>query len=162
MLGLEQALEAVAAAAADHRRWATVDLEERRAGVSRCVDQLETHQELLALLLIWEIGKPWHQALTSMDRTVSGVRWYLEEIEPMLAGDAVIAKTPTDGGLCALTLVTACMRRCDLPVTLVSGSGSRLSPASWCRPTSATCWSRRASTPGGSGSSATGRAWPGT
>ena len=86
----------------------------------------------------------------------------------LLAGNAVIAKTPTDGGLCALTLASALMRRCDLPVTLVSGSGSRLSPAlvlatrsaawpssaaatpaarspaSWSRPTSATCWSRRA------------------
>ena len=161
MLGLEQALEAVAAAAAEHRRWATVDLEERRARVARCVDELETHRELLALLLVWEIGKPWRQALTSVDRTVSGVRWYLEEIEPMLAGrrplagpvsniaswnyplsvlvhamlvqllagDAVIAKTPTDGGLCALTLATAMMRHSELPVTLVSGSGSRLSPA---------------------------------
>ena len=47
----------------------------------------------------------------------------------LLAGNAVIAKTPTDGGLCALTLSAALMRRCDLPVTLVSGSGSRLSPA---------------------------------
>jgi acyl-CoA reductase-like NAD-dependent aldehyde dehydrogenase len=161
MLRLEQGLQAVAAAAAEHREWTGVDLDERRARVARCVDQLEAHRELLALLLVWEIGKPWRQALTSVDRTVSGVRWYLEEIEPMLsgrrplagpvsniaswnyplsvlvhamlvqllAGNAVIAKTPTDGGLCALTLSSACMRRCDLPVTLVSGSGSRLSPA---------------------------------
>jgi acyl-CoA reductase-like NAD-dependent aldehyde dehydrogenase len=161
MLGLEQGLEAVAAAAAEHRDWTRVELDERRARVARCVDQLEAHRELLALLLVWEIGKPWRQALTSVDRTVTGVRWYLEEIEPMLsgrqplagpvsniaswnyplsvlvhamlvqllAGNAVIAKTPTDGGLCALTLAAALMRRCELPVTLVSGSGSRLSPA---------------------------------
>ena len=161
MLQLEQALEAVAAANAEHQQWTNVDLDERRARVARCVDQLEAHRELLALLLVWEIGKPWRQALTSVDRTISGVRWYLEEIEPMvagrqplagpvsniaswnyplsvlvhamlvqlLAGNAVIAKTPTDGGLCALTLSAALMRRCDLPVTLVSGSGSRLSPA---------------------------------
>ena len=161
MLQLGQALEAVAAANAEHQEWTRVDLDERRARVARCVDLLEQHRELLALLLVWEIGKPWRQALTSVDRTVSGVRWYLEEIEPMLsgrqplagpvsniaswnyplsvlvhamlvqllAGDAVIAKTPTDGGLCALTLAAAFMRRCDLPVTLVSGSGSRLSPA---------------------------------
>ncbi|HJW63200.1 MAG TPA: aldehyde dehydrogenase family protein, partial [Actinomycetes bacterium] len=161
MLGLPQALEAVAASAAEHRRWTGVDLDERRARVARCVDELETHRELLALLLVWEIGKPWRQALTSVDRTVTGVRWYLAEIEAMLAGrqplagpvsniaswnyplsvlvhamlvqllagDAVIAKTPTDGGLCALTLATALMRRCELPATLVSGSGSRLSPA---------------------------------
>jgi acyl-CoA reductase-like NAD-dependent aldehyde dehydrogenase len=161
MLGLEQGLEAVAAAAAEHRDWTRVELEERRARVARCLDQLQAHRELLALLLVWEIGKPWRQALTSVDRAVTGVRWYLEEIEPMLsgrqplagpvsniaswnyplsvlvhamlvqhlAGDAVIAKTPTDGGLCALTLSAALMRRCELPVTLVSGSGSRLSPA---------------------------------
>jgi acyl-CoA reductase-like NAD-dependent aldehyde dehydrogenase len=161
MLRLEQGLEAVAAAAAEHRDWTRVELDERRARVARCVDQLEAHRELLALLLVWEIGKPWRQALTSVDRTVTGVRWYLEEIEPMLsgrqplagpvsniaswnyplsvlvhamlvqllAGNAVIAKTPTDGGLCALTLAAALMRRCQLPVTLVSGSGSRLSPA---------------------------------
>jgi acyl-CoA reductase-like NAD-dependent aldehyde dehydrogenase len=161
MLRLEQGLEAVAAAAAEHRDWTRVELDERRARVARCVDQLEAHRELLALLLVWEIGKPWRQALTSVDRTVTGVRWYLEEIEPMLsgrqplagpvsniaswnyplsvlvhamlvqllAGNAVIAKTPTDGGLCALTLAAALMRRCELPVTLVSGSGSRLSPA---------------------------------
>ena len=161
MLQLGQALEAVAAANAEHQQWTNVDLDERRARVARCVDQLEAHRELLALLLAWEIGKPWRQALTSVDRTITGVRWYLEEIEPMvagrqplagpvsniaswnyplsvlvhamlvqlLAGDAVIAKTPTDGGLCALTLSAALMRRCDLPVTLLSGSGSRLSPA---------------------------------
>jgi acyl-CoA reductase-like NAD-dependent aldehyde dehydrogenase len=161
MLQLGQALEAVAAANAEHQQWTKVNLDERRARVARCVDQLEAHRELLALLLVWEIGKPWRQALTSVDRTITGVRWYLEEIEQMvagrqplagpvsniaswnyplsvlvhamlvqlLAGDAVVAKTPTDGGLCALTLSAAFMRRCDLPVTLLSGSGSRLSPA---------------------------------
>jgi acyl-CoA reductase-like NAD-dependent aldehyde dehydrogenase len=161
MLQLDEALAAVAAAAAEHRDWSKVDLDERRARVARCVDQLEQHRELLALLLVWEIGKPWRQALTSVDRTLSGVRWYLDEIEAMvagrqplagpvsniaswnyplsvlvhamlvqlLAGNAVIAKTPTDGGLCALTLSAALMRRCELPVTLLSGSGSRLSPA---------------------------------
>ena len=161
MLQLGDALAAVAATTAEHQEWTKVDLDERRARVARCVDQLEEHRELLALLLVWEIGKPWRQALTSVDRAIGGVRWYLDEIEPMvagrrplagpvsniaswnyplsvlvhamlvqlLAGDAVIAKTPTDGGLCALTLSAAFMRRCDLPVTLLSGSGSRLSPA---------------------------------
>jgi acyl-CoA reductase-like NAD-dependent aldehyde dehydrogenase len=161
MLQLGDALAAVAATTAEHQEWTKVDLDERRARVARCVDQLEAHRELLALLLVWEIGKPWRQALTSVDRAIGGVRWYLDEIEPMvagrrplagpvsniaswnyplsvlvhamlvqlLAGDAVIAKTPTDGGLCALTLSAAFMRRCDLPVTLLSGSGSRLSPA---------------------------------
>ncbi len=31
------------------------------------------------------------QALTSVDRTISGVRWYLEEIEPMVAGRQPLA-----------------------------------------------------------------------
>ncbi len=97
MLGLGQALEAVAAAAAEHRRWTGVELDERRARVARCVDELETHRELLALLLVWEIGKPWRQALTSVDRTVEGVRWYLAEIEAMLepAASRWPARCPT-------------------------------------------------------------------
>ena len=44
-----------------------------------------------------------------------------------LAGNAVIAKTPTDGGLFSLTIGFALARRCGLPVSLVSGSGGALS-----------------------------------
>ncbi|UOQ69274.1 aldehyde dehydrogenase family protein [Hymenobacter volaticus] len=44
-----------------------------------------------------------------------------------LCGNAVIAKTPTDGGFISLSLVFALARRCGLPVTLVSGSGGELS-----------------------------------
>jgi acyl-CoA reductase-like NAD-dependent aldehyde dehydrogenase len=92
------------------------------------------HRELIALLLIWEIGKPYAQALTDIDRCISGVEWYVDEIEAMLArrppvglisniawwnypmsvmhsvlvqvlaGNASISKTPSDGGLYALTL----------------------------------------------------------
>src|SRR5688500_4437469 len=36
MLQLDQALQAVAAAAAEHRQWKAVDLDERRARVARC------------------------------------------------------------------------------------------------------------------------------
>ena len=46
-----------------------------------------------------------------------------------LAGNAVIAKTPTDGGLACLTLACALAAREGLPITLVSGSGAELSPA---------------------------------
>jgi acyl-CoA reductase-like NAD-dependent aldehyde dehydrogenase len=46
-----------------------------------------------------------------------------------LAGNAVIAKTPTDGGMFALTVGFALARRCGLPVSLVSGSGGTLSDA---------------------------------
>ncbi|WP_139923351.1 aldehyde dehydrogenase family protein [Hymenobacter sp. DG01] len=44
-----------------------------------------------------------------------------------LCGNAVIAKTPTDGGFISLSLAFAIARRCGLPVTLVSGSGGELS-----------------------------------
>lgn len=46
-----------------------------------------------------------------------------------LAGNAVVSKTPTSGGLVALTVCHAVARRCGLPVTLVSGSGGQLSDA---------------------------------
>src|SRR4029450_1483946 len=91
MLKLDQALQAAAAAAAEHREWVMVDLDERRARVARCLDQLEAHRELLALLLVWEIGKPWRQALTSVDRTITGVAWALQEVESMLAGRQPLA-----------------------------------------------------------------------
>jgi acyl-CoA reductase-like NAD-dependent aldehyde dehydrogenase len=45
----------------------------------------------------------------------------------VLAGNAVMAKTPTDGGAACLTLACALARDAGLPVTLVSGYGSRLS-----------------------------------
>ena len=91
MLQLGDALAAVAATTAEHQEWTKVDMDERRARVARCVDQLEEHRELLALLLVWEIGKPWRQALTSVDRAIGGVRWYLDEIEPMVAGRRPLA-----------------------------------------------------------------------
>jgi acyl-CoA reductase-like NAD-dependent aldehyde dehydrogenase len=46
-----------------------------------------------------------------------------------LAGNAVIAKTPTDGGVACLTLACALASREGVPVTLVSGSGGRFSEA---------------------------------
>ena len=44
-----------------------------------------------------------------------------------LCGNAVIAKTPTDGGFISLSLAFAIARRCGLPVSLVSGAGGELS-----------------------------------
>ena len=141
--------------------WAGVDLDERRTRVSDAVDALIEHRDLLALLLVWEIGKPWRLACADVDRCVDGVRWYLGQIErqlttsdgkqrqplpgpvsniaswnyPMsvqvhselvqaLAGNAVVAKTPSQGGFHTLTLAHALMRRAGFPVTLLSGMGS--------------------------------------
>jgi acyl-CoA reductase-like NAD-dependent aldehyde dehydrogenase len=152
---------AVRAALDQHRSWRHVPLPERRARVSATLDALAEHRKLLALLLVWEIGKPWRLALADVDRAVDGVRWYVEGITPMmdgrapldgpvsniaswnypmsvlvhamlvqaLAGNAVIAKTPTDGGLSCLTLASALAAREGIPVTLVSGSGGELSEA---------------------------------
>jgi acyl-CoA reductase-like NAD-dependent aldehyde dehydrogenase len=153
--------QAVRASLDQHRLWRTVPLPERRARVAAVLDALTAHRELLSLLLVWEIGKPWRLAQADVDRAVDGVRWYVEEIDRMmagrtplagpvsniaswnypmsvlvhamlvqvLAGNAVIAKTPTDGGLACLTLASALAVREGLPVTLVSGSGGELSEA---------------------------------
>ena len=159
-LALDEARAAVRAAREQHDEWTTVPLDERKRRILAAVDGIEAQRDLLALLLVWEIGKPWKTALNDVDRCVEGVRWYVGEIECMLdgrspldgpvsniaswnypmsvlmhamlvqalAGNGVIAKTPTDGGLACLTLATAVAAREGLPFTLLSGSGSALAP----------------------------------
>ena len=51
------------------------------------------------------------------------------ELVQLLAGNAVVAKTPSQGGFHTLTLAHALMRRADLPVTLLSGVGGQLGDA---------------------------------
>jgi len=163
LIDYDEAVEAVDFAVGEHTVWAGVELDERRTRVSEAVDALIEHRDLLALLLVWEIGKPWRLATADVDRCIDGVRWYLGQIErqlqtpdghqrqplpgpvsniaswnyPMsvqvhaelvqaLCGNAVLAKTPSQGGFHALTLAHALMRRAGLPVTLISGMGSRL------------------------------------
>jgi acyl-CoA reductase-like NAD-dependent aldehyde dehydrogenase len=153
-----EAERAVSAATAAHREWGRVSLAERSARVAKAVELLAGQRDLLALLLVWEIGKPWRLACADVDRALDGVRWYLGEIErqlegrvplpgpvsniaswnyPMsvlvhaelvqlLAGNAVISKTPSQGGFHCLTLAHAMLHRAGLPVTLVSGSGARI------------------------------------
>lgn len=155
------AVAAVEHAAREHKEWGAVDLDERKARVKAAVDELRTHREALALLLVWEIGKPWRLACADVDRALDGVDWYLGEIDrqlagrtplpgpvsniaswnyPMsvqvhaelvqaLAGNAVVAKTPSQGGFHTLTLAHAVMRRQGLPVTLLSGVGGQLGDA---------------------------------
>jgi len=154
-----EAATAVRAAQDQHRRWSGIWLAERRARVLAAVDALTEHRDLLALTLVWEIGKPWRLACADVDRALDGVRWYADEIErqlgnrdplpgpvsniaswnyPMsvlvhaelvqlLAGNAVIAKTPSQGGAVCLTIAHALMAREGLPVTLLSGGGEELS-----------------------------------
>ncbi|WP_329495827.1 aldehyde dehydrogenase family protein [Kitasatospora herbaricolor] len=160
-VGIEEARSAVDFAIEQHTVWSKVPLDERKARVAAAVDALAEQRELLALLLVWEIGKPWRSACADVDRALDGVRWYLDQIErqtegrrplpgpvsniaswnyPMsvqvhaelvqlLAGNAVVAKTPSQGGFHCLTLAHALMRRVGLPVTLLSGQGASIGDA---------------------------------
>lgn len=161
MLDLLEAEQAVAAAEAMDEEWGEVCLKERKERVTEAIRLMREHRDTLALLLVWEIGKPWKLACADVDRCFEGVEWYLEEIDrqmeermplpgpvsniaswnypmsvlvhaelvQMLAGNAVIAKTPSQGGFHTLTLAHAMMLRAGLPVTLISGRGSELSSA---------------------------------
>jgi acyl-CoA reductase-like NAD-dependent aldehyde dehydrogenase len=158
-LDADAALAAVRHSAAAHRAWAATPLSERKERVVNALALLTEHRDLLAMLLVWEIGKPWRLACADVDRALDGVRWYVEEIDrqvsgrdpltgpvsniaswnyPMsvlvhaelvqlLAGNAVIAKTPSQGGAVCLTVAHALMHRAGLPATLVSGGGEELS-----------------------------------
>ncbi|MET9972191.1 aldehyde dehydrogenase family protein, partial [Streptomyces sp. NPDC006356] len=48
--------QAVRASLDQHRAWRHIPLEERRARVAATLDALTQHRDLLALLLVWEIG----------------------------------------------------------------------------------------------------------
>ncbi|MEV4648412.1 aldehyde dehydrogenase family protein [Saccharopolyspora sp. NPDC049357] len=161
------AQDAVRAAARAHQAWAQTTFEQRREAVTSAVEAMSQVRDDLALLLAWEIGKPWKAACADVDRCLDGVRWYAEHTEQMLnqdaegapykrqplpgpvsniaswnypmsvlvhaelvqllAGNAVIAKTPTQGGAMTLTVAHALMARAGLPATLLSGDGSALS-----------------------------------
>jgi acyl-CoA reductase-like NAD-dependent aldehyde dehydrogenase len=157
----QTAIDAVADAGRQHLAWGRVGLDERKARVLAALQGLREARDTIALLLCWEIGKPWNLACADIDRCIDGVEWYLTQIdrqmdgrEPlsgpvsniaswnypmsvlvhaelvqMLAGNAVIAKTPSQGGFHSLTLAHAMMARAGLPVTLVSGVGAELSDA---------------------------------
>jgi acyl-CoA reductase-like NAD-dependent aldehyde dehydrogenase len=160
----DRAAEALAGAVEEHKTWGDVPLAERKRRTAEAVAAMRENRDTLALLLVWEIGKPWRLACADVDRALDGVDWYIEQIDrqlgigtdhergplpgpvsniaswnypmsvlmhallvQMLAGNAVMAKTPTDGGAACLTLACALARQAGLPVTLVSGYGSRLS-----------------------------------
>jgi len=146
---------AVEFAIEEHAAWAQTTLAERKEKVVAALDLMTEHRDVLSLLIVWEIGKPWRLATTDVDRAIEGVRWSVEEIDrqfegrapldgpvsniaswnyPMsvqvhaelvqlLVGNAVVAKTPTQGGFHVLTLAHALMRRVGLPVSLMSGAG---------------------------------------
>ena len=154
-------ITAVEQASRQHATWSKTPIGERQQRVRNAVALLREHRDTIAMLLMWEIGKPWRIACADVDRCVDGIDWYLKEIERqmqgrtplhgpvsniaswnyplsvlvhaelarLLAGNAVIAKTPSQGGFHALTLSHALMARAGLPVTLISGVGGDLSDA---------------------------------
>jgi acyl-CoA reductase-like NAD-dependent aldehyde dehydrogenase len=159
-IDLDTCKQAVAHSAKEAKDWAKVDLDKRKEMVQQALLDLRKHEELLALVLMWEIGKPYDQALDDVQRCIDGVQWYIDEIESLLGnrkpigvvsniaswnypmsvlvhsclvqilcGNAVIAKTPSDGGLFALLVSFALAKRHGLPISLVSGSGGALSDA---------------------------------
>src|SRR4051794_26226383 len=162
-LSAGEAQPAVHAAAEAHAEWARTPLADRRARVVAAVDAMADVRDELALLLAWEIGKPWKLACADVDRALDGVRWYVEEIESMLgdrtplpgpvsniaswnypmsvlvhaelvqllAGNAVLAKTPSQGGAACLTLAHALMavKGCRSPCSPAAGRSCR---RSWC------------------------------
>lgn len=83
-LDADTARRAARAALDQHRAWRVIPVAERRARVSAALDALSEHRTLLALLLVWEIGKPWRLAQADVDRAVDGVRWYVGEIDDMV------------------------------------------------------------------------------
>src|SRR5271154_5728234 len=64
MIDLDTALRAIRFAKAEAEAWSKVSLEQRKQRVTDCLEALRKERELIALLLIWEIGKPYAQALT--------------------------------------------------------------------------------------------------
>ena len=71
----DTAAAAVDAAVRQHADWGKVELDERKEWVTAAVDMMAAHRDLLALLLVWEIGKPWRLACADVDRGLDGVRW---------------------------------------------------------------------------------------
>jgi acyl-CoA reductase-like NAD-dependent aldehyde dehydrogenase len=96
-VNLEEALEAVRFSCTEHARWNEVDLDERRVRVTAAVDAMCEQRDLLALLLVWEIGKPWRLACADVDRCLDGVRWYVGEIERQLAVGTPDERRPLPG-----------------------------------------------------------------
>ena len=161
IISSDEAHRAMGLAVKQDKEWSKTSLDERMRRVSHALGLLRAQRDVIAGLLMWEIGKPWKLACDDVDRCLDGVEWYLTQIErqmtdrvpldgpvsniaswnyplsvlvhaelvQLLAGNAVVSKSPTQGGFHALTLAHAMMARAGLPATLVSGSGAELSEA---------------------------------
>ncbi|MGH3660002.1 MAG: aldehyde dehydrogenase family protein, partial [Micromonosporaceae bacterium] len=97
MLDASQAARAVRAATEQHAEWGAVPLAERKTRVRAAVQAMTEQRELLAHLLMWEIGKPWRLASADVDRALDGVRWYLDEVDGMLVDPDGRRRNPLPG-----------------------------------------------------------------
>ncbi|ALW87396.1 dehydrogenase [Hymenobacter sedentarius] len=89
MLDQATALRAVRYAKGEAAAWAATGLDERRAKVQDCLALLRTNTDLIAKLLMWEIGKTYKLGFVDIDRCIDGLQWYVDNIERMLG-----ARTP--------------------------------------------------------------------
>jgi acyl-CoA reductase-like NAD-dependent aldehyde dehydrogenase len=97
------------------------------ADVDRCISGVEWYVEKVEHMLgkrqplgmVSNIAS-WNYPLSALFHAV---------LVQVLAGNSAIIKTPTDGGLYALTISAAFARRAGLPISLVSGPGGDLSRA---------------------------------
>jgi acyl-CoA reductase-like NAD-dependent aldehyde dehydrogenase len=106
------------------------------ADVDRCLDGVRWYLENIEQMLSVDAdGKPFQrQALPGPVSNIASWNYPMSvlvhaELVQALAGNAVVAKTPTQGGAVCLTLAHALMAQVGVPVTLLSGFGSQLSDA---------------------------------
>ena len=97
---------------------ALVEVDRCADGVAWYVDEIERMGRGRAPLGLVSNVASWNYPLSVLVHAV---------LVQVLAGNAAIAKVPTEGGLHALTLAFALARREGLPVSLVSGPGAALS-----------------------------------
>lgn len=102
------------------------------ADVQRCLDGVDWYLDLAHEML----REGSQNARRPMAGPVSNIASWnypmsvqvFSELVQVLAGNAVVAKSPAQGGAATLAVAHALMARAGLPVTLVHGSGAELSP----------------------------------
>lgn len=83
-IDLETCKKAVAYCGKETSDWANTSLDNRKEAVQKTINDLAAHKELIAFILVWEIGKPYDQSLDSVERCIEGVQWYVDNIEDMI------------------------------------------------------------------------------
>ena len=69
----QTAVDAVDDALRQHKLWGTIDLDERKTRVASALAGLRESRDTIALLLAWEIGKPWKLACADVDRCIEAI-----------------------------------------------------------------------------------------